>query len=147
MSESNPAPAVGCRSSSDGDAVIDDAIEWAITSFGLRRPTTIIPRVYTSWLIVEFASSTSALFRNFATLQKLIADTHEEANGKRLDFEVAKLSIMSDPKDLPQHTNTEYLFDRRAGAAFTENRFFCAAPLRTESHVLLLEKLEGLLAG
>jgi hypothetical protein len=38
------------------------------------------------------------------------------------------------------------LFDRRSGAPFSQNRFFCAAPLRTEAHLKLLEELDGLLA-
>jgi hypothetical protein len=138
---------VACRSTSDGDLVVDDAVEWGISFWGWRRPKTIIPRVYTSWIIVDFHSSTSTLFRNFAKLQKLIADAHEEAGGARLDFEVAKLSIAADPKSLPQFTNTEYLIDRRQDTPFSQNRFFCSAPLRTDAHLRLLEKLERLLAA
>lgn len=138
---------VKCRSSADGDIVVDDAIEWAIDTFRLRRPRSSAPRQYISWIIADFDSSTSGMFRNFDKLQRLLSDAYAESRGDRFDFETAKLTFAADPTAIPQFKSAEFTFDRRTGAPFAQNRFFCVAPLRTETHVRLLKDLEGLLAG
>jgi len=135
-----------CRTSREADIVIDDAAAWLASTFGFRIPQTMTPRTYTSWLTVEFSASTTALFKNFSKVQHLVAETYAVAHqGAKLAFDLARLSLRSDPPPLSQFVNTDFIIDRRINVPYSQNRFFCGAPLKTQAHLQFLEKLEALI--
>jgi hypothetical protein len=140
----NDGLAVSCRNTSDAEIVLSDAIEWGKTTFGLRQPKNVGPRLYQSFVIVDFKSSTSALISRFAEIQSLLSKAYQAAYSVERTFEVAKLSLMADPTTLGAYAHTEFSFDRRGGQPFGLNRFFCGAPLSTDEHIALLRELENL---
>lgn len=139
----NDGIVAACRHTELAEAVLNDVIPWAMEAFGLRPPKTIIPRTYASFVIVDFKAPVSALISQFATLKALLAGAYESTYRKRYEFELSKTSFSVDPQTVPQHTNTEFLFDRRATASYDLNRYFCVAPLKTQDHLDLLAKVEG----
>ncbi len=140
----NDGIVASCRNTVDADTVLSDAIAWGTQAFGLRAPKTFLPRTYGSFVVADFKASTSALFGRFAEMQELMSAAYEHRYKVKRNYETSKLSIAVDPTTVPQFTNTEFLFDRRSGAPYSLNRFFCVAPLPTPEHIAFLEKFEGL---
>lgn len=135
-----------CRSTDDADTVLNDAIEWAVERFGMRRPARWPLRTHTSWLVVDFEEAAASIVAKFSKIQKLIKSSYQEAYGNELPFDLARIAFNVDPKLVPQYTNTEFSIDRRGGEAYAANRFFCMAPLKTRAHLELLGKLDTVLA-
>ena len=133
------------RDTTDAEVVLEDAIEWGFETFGLRRPRTILPRTYTSWIVVDFDEPIGLLFAKYDEIRRQIAKSFKDAYGQMLDFQMQRVAFNVDPQTVPQYTQTDFTIDRRGGAAYSLNRFFCLAPLKTEAHVALLERIEGTL--
>lgn len=141
----NDGIVVSCRDSSDAEVVLDDIIAWGMQTFGLREPKTMIPRLYASFIVVDFKSATSDLIKRFEELQKILTDAYSRSYSVQRTFGISKLAFAVDPTTLSPHASTEFVFDRRAGAAYGLNRFFCMAPLSTGAHIALLSRFEELL--
>ena len=132
---------VRCRDTNDADVVLDDAIEWLIKTFGVRRPQTTFQRNYQSHLVVEF-DGRSAIHR-FEMVAKIMGAAFNAAHPLlKGEFDVQRLAFAIDPALVPPHTTTGFIFERRGQALYSLNRYFCMAPLRTEDHVRLLEEIE-----
>lgn len=133
------------RNTSDAEVILNDAIEWGFEAFGLRRPQRVAPRTYTSWLVVDFEEPIARMFSKLEELRDLMATSFEQGHGVRLDFQMQRVAFNVDPLSVPPFTNTEFTIDRRGGSPYPLNRFFCTAPLRTEAHITLLERIEATL--
>ena len=133
------------RNTSDAEAILDDAIEWGMETFGLRRPEKMLPRTYTSWVVVDFEEPIAQLFSKFDNLRTLITKSFEETYKRTLDFQMQRIAFNVDPQLLPPYTQTDFAIDRRGGSPYSLNRFFCSAPLKTDSHIALLEGIEATL--
>lgn len=134
-----------CSNTADADIVLDDAINWSIETLAMRRPRVMSPRTYTSWIVVDFDEPIASVVSKFINVQSLIQRSFEDAYGQQHPFDLLRIGFNVDPRLVPQYTNTEYSIDRRGGASYAENRFFCAAPLKNEQHIAYLEKLEQIL--
>ncbi|MDP2330964.1 MAG: hypothetical protein Q8M19_09750 [Reyranella sp.] len=135
-----------CRTTDEAEVVLQDAIEWATSTFGLRPPDELKPRTYQSWVIVDFERPMSAMIQKFKDIQSAIATSYAHAYGQHLDFETYRINFKVDPQTVPLHTPTEYVFDRRGGASYALERWFCGAPLKTIDHLGLLDKIEKMLS-
>jgi hypothetical protein len=71
-----------------------------------------------------------------------MATSFENAYGQALDFQMQRVAFNVDPLTRPQFAQTDFTIDRRGGAPYSLNRFFCSAPLKTESHIAILEAIE-----
>lgn len=143
----NDGIVVVCSNTTDADVVLDDAIEWGMQAFGMRQPIQMPPRTYMSWLVVDFEeSAVASIVSKFSRIQNLIQSSFESAYGQRHSFELFRIAFNVDPKLLPPHTLTDYSIDRRGGVSYSEDRFFCGAPLQTKQHVEFLESFEKILA-
>ncbi|UYN96678.1 MAG: hypothetical protein KIT25_07035 [Enhydrobacter sp.] len=134
---------VVCRTTTEADIVLDDVISWGQLAFQVRQPASPPPRLYSSWLVVDFDEPIAKLVAKFAIMKGLITAAHERAYGMKLDFQFHRVSFNVDPSTLPLHTFTDYAMDRRGGAPYALNRFFCTAPLKTEEHIQLLSEIEA----
>lgn len=133
------------RNTRDANLILEDAMEWGIETIGMKRPQTQIARTFSSCVVVDFEKPISAAINRFRDIQALLQQSYEDAYAKSINLEVSRIAFAADPKSVPPHTNTEYLFERRGSAPFSMERYFCAAPLQTDEHISLLEKLEAII--
>src|SRR5882672_4165042 len=105
----------------------------------------MVARIFTSWLVVDFEEPIARMISKFEEVRELIVESFEHGYGQRLDFQMQRVAFNVDPMSLPPFTNTEFTIDRRGGTPYSLNRFFCTAPLRTEAHIELLERIEATL--
>lgn len=59
-------------------------------------------------------------------------------------YQISSLSFWPDPVKSGNPLN--FVFERQAGIHFSEKRYFSSAPLQTEKHLELLDKLESILS-
>jgi hypothetical protein len=138
----NDGIVVICRDTSDAELVLEDATAWGFETFKLRHPKTVLPRTYTSWLVVDLDKPIANMLAKFSEVRRLIATSYEAAYGTALDFQMQRVAFNVDPKTVPQFTQTDFAIDRRGNTAYSLNRFFCTAPLKTEGHIALLQQIE-----
>lgn len=138
----NDGIVVDTRSSTDdADAFLDDAINWGSKEFGMQ-PTAALPikKLYGSELNVAFEKAPLILNPK---LSKFLNDVSSAIGG--LGKGIAGFSgvqLATDPSvsDKP----AQFRFEREINVPYGENRYYSFAPITTDAHIKLLEKLEEL---
>lgn len=124
------------------EAFLDDVIVWLRSEFNFRAFASEAKRYFSSQLVVEFECPLGGLIAAYDTISTAIASALEpiyKAKPKmrfaRLDFEAEKTP--ETPIAIPR-----FMIERRAGASFESERYFCGAPMRTTDHVAVLQAIE-----
>jgi hypothetical protein len=124
------------------DMLLDDFSQWATDTFGLQQRSSPFRRTYTSALVCIFDKAVESGLGKLAGLTKLFSQSLREAYGWDYKYDLFRLGFNVDPKTIPHLRSTNFLFERRGQANYAENRYYCVAPLRTDDHIQLLEKIE-----
>jgi hypothetical protein len=125
----------------DSHAFIDDLLTWGTNSFGLLPHEGIARSKYSiSDLQVSSDYSLALLNPKLANFAKSITGT---ARIPGADFEVGAIGFWPE-QNLP-YQPVPFRFERALGFPHSEKRYYSQAPLDTDGHLALLEKLEGLL--
>lgn len=129
---------VSTRRTDESDMVLDEFLEWATAEFGLRRPSTIVPRQYVSRVIVDF----DQMFDDFATAFSVLSQTAAEAFG--IDSGQLRLTELQvgpfPPTQYPYKMS--WTLVKRAIEPMVANRYMSLAPLSTGDHLAFLEQIE-----
>jgi hypothetical protein len=136
----NDGIVVDTRSSTDdGDAFLEDALTWISKEYGLPSHTEMpIKKIYASELNVVFNKTPKILDANLSPfLREASSIVGDERTGK-LDFTVFHLG--TDPA--LSERQLIFKFEREISTSFEQNRYYSYAPIKTEAHLRLLEKLE-----
>jgi hypothetical protein len=132
----------------DAEFVMQDFSAWATTTFSLRERRTIIPKIFTSTVTVEFDGSLESALKGFGEITNLVSDALSRSYGwHNLDISLLRLAVNADPQTVPHLRNTQFLIERRLQRPYSENRYFCTSPLRTKDHIALLEMIEHTVFG
>lgn len=125
------------------DFIVDDLITWAEQVLGLRSPITEIPKKYDNAVVVEFETD---IGKHFSVLDGLI-HSYSEALSSLYDQPIStsfsRVDFGFDPTEVNLAVGTRFTIERRLGSPFSSNRYHCVAPLKTETHIELLEKFES----
>jgi len=129
------------------EQVLDDLIATLEQMFGFRYSTANKTKLFQSNVTVEFATPLQAKFEEIERLQKIINGAIDRPN---LPFEIKRLAFGAGDVMIPQQLapsielieQSDFLIERRTGAPYEANRYYCAAPMKTAEHVALLEKIE-----
>jgi hypothetical protein len=131
----------------DADIVTDDFLQWATRAFKLRERRTMMQRRYVSSIVVEFDDGLDDAIRSFEKISASLAQAFTEAYKLPAKFNLQRLAFAADPQTMPSLVNTTFLLERRANISYSANRYHSTAPLTTDAHLLVLEKLEESLRG
>jgi hypothetical protein len=126
----------------DSIALLNDVVPWLISEFGYRTPMTVKLR-YTSNVIVDFEKSLERLITPFSLMSKEYARYLKEYAAIDAEIDVVRIGLGADPVGFPPFVNTNFLLDRRVDTPYTQNRYFCSAPLPTQAHVDFLQSMES----
>lgn len=126
------------------DLVLDEFIGWATATFDLRPRTSPVRRTYTSALVCSFGKAVEFGLGQLAHACSLFSAALKESYGWDYSVKLNRLAFNVDPKETPHLRNTNFLLERRAQNPndYSENRYYAAAPIKTEAHVRLLETIE-----
>jgi hypothetical protein len=136
-----------CATTDLAEKVVDELIAWGRDTLGYREFVRLPRKIYSSEIVVMFERPIEGLFAKWRALQTLldqpIRDHYSDIAQKVDAFRVV---WRCDPTTTPRaNLLSEIVIERRANEPFTENRFYCSAPLPTSEFIALLEKLENLL--
>jgi len=136
------------------EAVLNDVMAECDSAVGYRYGVAQLESLYLSQLVVEFSAEfierTAAfqIIRN--TLDGSLCNDRREVHLKRLVFGLdlaneTQMAIQQVGIQLPGVVTLvprDFVIERRMPEPMERNRFFCAAPIRTKEHRVLLETIE-----
>lgn len=125
----------------DAEKVFDHLQSW-LKSEGAFREVPV-SRIYLSELVVDFDHSPAKLMRNYEKLQAIATKHMSDDNRpfKKAGLSQISIEFASETGNYPRFT-----IERRTGSGLDQDRFYCAAPLKTGHHIEALEALEKLAA-
>jgi hypothetical protein len=133
--------------------IMDDLTHFLDETFKYKFRESSQKRSFVSTVIVQFDNR---LEEKISALSAIIKIVNQAKNSKDEEFSLNKLAFSTGPRPpavampFQSHLNiiekAEYLIERRASAAFSENRYFCSAPLHTADHIKTLEDIEKILS-
>jgi len=138
----------------DSDYVLDDVIAWGKSAIGYREGETRLPRLYESAIIVDFERNVDSIIAAFDGLRKGFHEALIATYGLDSPITLSSFGVGVDPLQVaaqmpppfPGVLKPEFGLVRRTNHPYMANRFFALAPIRTETHVTLLEEFERALA-
>ena len=128
-------------STEDGDSFLEDVTSWVSKEYGLPSHTDLpIRRIYASELNVSYSKPPTIFNPKIAPLINEISSAIGDERKGKADFLSLQLSTDQTRSTQP----AIFKFEREINVAFEENRFYSFAPIQTDPHIKLLEKLEML---
>ena len=134
------------KDTTKADFIIDDVINWAEQTIGMRRSITNIPRKYDNAVVVEFETSIEKCLNMFNDLIRSYNEMLSSLYEKSTSTSFRRIDFAFDPTEANLFVNSSFTIERRLGSPFSSNRYHCVAPLKTEMHIELLEKFERALS-
>ncbi len=127
--------------------VLDDFGAKLDSSFGFRFATAPQRRLYQSLIVVQFEKGIEEQIKALSKIEDILNHT---INRPTMPFKIKRLAFGSGdvqqffavPASLEAIENSDFIIERRSSVAYSENRYFCGAPLQTLDHVKVLETIE-----
>jgi hypothetical protein len=139
---------INAATTNGSEAFLNDVIMFMRESFSFRDFTTKPRLFFQSQMVVEFDRSPEKLLRSLDQIAEIISAPLKEAYDpaihmqfSRLDFDVDRSPGKPPINRLVQRFGIE----RRLDIPFEKQRFFCVAPMRTNTHIAALEAIEKLI--
>jgi hypothetical protein len=133
-------------STDETEAFLANVLELAGKEYSLVfNPSMVRRKLYLSEVNVETKGSLSRISQALNEFAGKVSSALNFDSG--LGFEVTGIGFGADLTALPPSKQlfSGFAFERKAGAPFSENRFYSKAPLPTHQHLALLDELEKLL--
>ena len=129
-------------STDHSDAFLEDVFNRSLEIFKMPHYDSVIrKKVYLSQVFVTTEKSLEIINPKLAQISKYLSSTVEQGN---LTFRLA--GILFSPDQVQRVNPAPFRFERVANVPFAENRYYSAAPLQTDKHLELLDKLESILS-
>jgi hypothetical protein len=120
-----------------------ELMEWAVGTLGVSfTPEIVTRRAYVSSLVFRTDVPMLALHPMCAEIGRIATEQVEKNFGRTLNYEPAGISIAFD-QTLAKIGTAAFTVQRREGVPFDENRYFSAAPVKTDIHIELLQMWES----
>jgi len=130
-------------STSESERILQEALKWATKEFGVvYSPQMLSRKAYVSDLIFR---TDVPILTSYSPIAKLSERAHAslgEISSDKTPWQPIILTLQSEgfPRK-PIHA--PFTIQRRAEAAFSENKYYSEAPLPTDVHIRLLEQFEA----
>jgi len=127
------------------DEFLDDIASWSASEFAVtNKAIDPVSRVYLSSLEVESDIDFSPQLDKLAAVRRTLHEmlTSDGFTIEPYDFNGFSLQVDHQPEPKPLRPS-RFAFERRVGRPFSENIYYSEAPLSTQNHLRLLEKLEA----
>lgn len=128
------------------DAFMDEVVAWSAETFGFRVAGNSKPeRHHESTLIVTAGTDIAKAFAPRAEIVEALNKALGKEGYAPRKFQAAGMIMSPDPTaEGSKKIEPRFLIDRRMGLPFAENVFYSQAPLPTDDHLAVLERVEDL---
>jgi hypothetical protein len=135
-----------CWSSTrDAEDFLKDAMQWLKDEHGFSLPADrAIRTIYLSELTVTTSKTLMTLNPKLRALTDALSAKVKEFGGADTGFNVGSIGFWSNDPKSPTAPGP-FRFENKAGTLPEEKRYFSHAPLPTDAHLALLDKLEAIL--
>ncbi|MHC1726747.1 MAG: hypothetical protein AB9866_12175 [Syntrophobacteraceae bacterium] len=128
----------------NSDAFLDELLNWLANDFALAPYEDILrSKAYVSELWVRCNRPLNAVNSRLAGFTEYLSSLVEGHSHHPISYETSGIVCWTDPTIL--NPPSPFRFERAADSLFEENRYYTVAPLRTEKHLEILERLEEIL--
>ena len=140
LSVHNDGVVVRSNKTEHAETFFNDVTSWLIEEHGCRPVLKTSP-LYVSEMVVDFAAPISEIISNYEEIVDVLVSSMDKSREVKaaafsaLSFEFSTNDSMSTAK---------FLIERRVGTTVDDERYFCSAPLTTERHLEVLQKIERL---
>ena len=124
------------------DTFITELIQFARSEFQMNIVQIESQNLYNSRIEVEVKSGFDNWLNIFKPISDQLASAATDAGITSTGYGLVGFSLGAEGPDVVKPGR--FLFERRAGNAFSDNIFFSEAPLSTRAHIELVERLEAL---
>lgn len=124
----------------DAEAVIAEVVDMARSQ--LRSRVHVVRKQVVSQVTFHSNMDIAKMNPVLSEIREAIIEATHAGIRQRVAADVNQISIGFDPSQI-KNPPSSFSVERRLNAAYFENIFFSTAPLHTELHIELLEKLEG----
>jgi hypothetical protein len=136
--------AVTANTTDAADKVLDDVIRCMDTALRYRFASSKMRRTYYSVVVVQFDSG---IEERISAIGKIEAILNRTMTRRASPFKIKRLAFgYGDPIQLAMaienFDNADFVIERRAGEPYSENRYFCGGPTRTDDLIEILELIE-----
>jgi hypothetical protein len=107
-------------------------------------PPSSISKGFSSTLVLETDVELLRINPKLLPLIQFIQSKLVSLDGKPREFEFSRIAFASEDLSKP-FAPTAFTFERRLEQPFSANRYYSEAPLQTNEHIELLDKLEAIL--
>jgi hypothetical protein len=105
-------------------------------------------RLMVCHVVVELESPIQNAISVFKTMSTMLTAAMKGFYDRSLEYEVAGFQLAADPtQQKERYFKTEFSIYHRDERPYSENRFFCTAPLPTDAHLEVLAELDKELRG
>lgn len=131
-------------STEEADLVLDDFFEWASSKFKIDfSETQPVARLYSS--AIEFTDVNIAKLSEGMSALAAGLSTYLAEYGVQASYVFHSSGLAADPITAVPIVPNRFTIERRVNMPMSENVFFSEAPLSTDQHVALLERLSSAL--
>lgn len=122
--------------------VLEDVMEWLGPKIGLREPLSGPLTGLENHVVVDFDNPITKILDPFKILKSSFEGAMTIQYKQPVECYFTSFGIGADPSDPVKAPKAQFSISRRVGAPYTENRFYCVAPLSTSDHHNLLQVLD-----
>ncbi len=133
--------------------IVEDVVTWAIDTLGIRQPVTKPITLIESHVIVRFYHSIDRVVKIIQKMKPLLETAYSQTYERDFQIGLSNIGMSADPSTVPPQLappgapyRADFSIGRRLGRPWSENRYFCMAPLRTKKHIEILEVFEKITA-
>jgi hypothetical protein len=129
----------------DSDTILDDILNWTSSEYGfVPYYEILIRRAYVSELYVQSNKSMNMLNPKLSEFSKQLTSL-VVSQEKQHKYETTSIAFWTDQSIA--NPPGAFRFERVLNVPFNTNRYYSAAPLQTDDHIKMLEKLEKILGN
>jgi hypothetical protein len=151
----NDGALVVTSSTESSDAVLKDLIGFLDSSFEFHISKSTQRKAYISDIVVQFEKGIEEYLTKIGEIENLINQSVSKPIKGRPKAQIKRIAFGSEASDLNASgvgpldgiESVEFLFERRARQPYSENRYYCRAPIATNDHIKLVESIESVLSG
>jgi hypothetical protein len=126
------------------DEILNDVYRWALQAFSLREPHRPPKKITWSQVVVEFDRPLGNAFSAMSSIVEAMGSALGGLYDQAGRADVTRLSFGFDRTKLPANPlHSDLVIERRVNHPFSEERYFCTAPLHTKRLLAVLEQIEN----
>ena len=128
------------------EAFVDDLLAWAKDEVGLKEiGIPPVERYYESAIVVEMNVKSKKALTCLNEIAPFLTTCQESYGNPNFVFDFAAFSSTINPTKYPGGKPIAFTLAKRVNVPFEANIYYSTAPLTTDHHLQLLEKLERVL--